>query len=169
MFSATRTWVTSASAVTEMNMLTAMTPRRSSVRAAFSLFGGLNAGTPLLIASTPVSAVHPDENARSTRNTLASPPKADSALIPKPALSAGAIEPVPAWKRATRTSAPTMAMNAYVGSAKAVPDSRTPRRFIRASTATTHTEIATLWLDRLVAADVMLATPALTDTATVRT
>ena len=35
------------------------------------LFGFLNAGTPLLIASTPVSAVQPEENARSSRNTSA--------------------------------------------------------------------------------------------------
>ena len=41
--------------------------------AAFLLFGLRNAGTPLLIASTPVSAVQPEENARSSRNISASP------------------------------------------------------------------------------------------------
>ena len=36
--------------------------------AALRLFGGLNAGTPLEIASTPVSAAQPEENVRSSRN-----------------------------------------------------------------------------------------------------
>ncbi len=59
--------------MTPANIATAMTPSRASVVAAFLLFGCLNAGTPLLIASTPVSAVHPDENAFSSKNTSASP------------------------------------------------------------------------------------------------
>ena len=46
------------------NMLTAMPPRSARVVAAFFSLGFLNAGTPLLIASTPVSAVHPDAKAR---------------------------------------------------------------------------------------------------------
>jgi hypothetical protein len=37
------------------------------------LFGRLKAGTPLLIASTPVSAAQPEENARSSRKPHASP------------------------------------------------------------------------------------------------
>jgi hypothetical protein len=45
----------------------------ASVVAAFLLFGLRNAGTPLLIASTPVSAVQPEENARSSRKTSSSP------------------------------------------------------------------------------------------------
>ncbi len=36
--------------------------------AALRLFGLRNAGTPLLIASTPVSAAQPEENARASRN-----------------------------------------------------------------------------------------------------
>ena len=43
------------------------------VRAAFSLLGGLNAGTPLEIASTPVSAVQPDANARNANRSNANP------------------------------------------------------------------------------------------------
>ena len=41
--------------------------------AALRDFGLRKAGTPLLIASTPVSAAQPDENALATRNTNAKP------------------------------------------------------------------------------------------------
>jgi hypothetical protein len=48
-------------------------PSSSRVVAAFLLFGALNAGTPLEMASTPVNAVHPDANARNVNNASASP------------------------------------------------------------------------------------------------
>ena len=44
---------------------------RVSVVAAFWLFGFRNAGTPLLIASLPVSAAQPDEKARASRAIIA--------------------------------------------------------------------------------------------------
>ena len=44
--------------------------------AAFLLFGLRKAGTPLLIASTPVSAAQPDENARSQQEDQATPASA---------------------------------------------------------------------------------------------
>ena len=44
-----------------------------SVVAALRLFGGWNAGTPLETASTPVSAVQPEANARRTRKTVEQP------------------------------------------------------------------------------------------------
>ena len=44
------------------------------VAAALRLLGGWNAGMPFDTASTPVSAVQPDANARSTRKTLRRPP-----------------------------------------------------------------------------------------------
>ena len=50
-----------------------MPPSSSSVVAALRDFGFWNAGTPLLMASTPVSAAQPDENARATRKTNAKP------------------------------------------------------------------------------------------------
>ena len=62
-------------------MVTAMPPSRARVVAAFLLLGGLNAGTPLLIASTPVSAVQPDENARRIRNISPRPAKVPVDLI----------------------------------------------------------------------------------------
>ncbi len=47
----------------------AMTPMIASVSAAFVACGRRNAGTPFEIASTPVSAVEPDEKAWSTAKT----------------------------------------------------------------------------------------------------
>ena len=67
-----------ASAVIPTNIAIAMPPISASVVAAFLLFGLRNAGTPLAIASTPVSAVQPEANARSARKTKARP--ASSAL-----------------------------------------------------------------------------------------
>ena len=55
------------------NIVTAIPPRRPSVVAAFLLFGFLNAGTPLLMASTPVSAVQPEANDRSNKKSSAKP------------------------------------------------------------------------------------------------
>ena len=49
----------------------AIMPSISKVVAALRLLGRRNAGTPLEIASTPVSAAHPDEKARASRNISA--------------------------------------------------------------------------------------------------
>ena len=65
-----------ASATIDSSIVMATMPMRSSVVAAFLLLGLRNAGTPLLIASTPVSAAHPDEKARSMRKARANPPRA---------------------------------------------------------------------------------------------
>ncbi len=56
------------------NMLTARAPIIASVLAALRAFGARKAGTPLLIASTPVKAVHPEANARKSRTTVRMPP-----------------------------------------------------------------------------------------------
>ena len=53
-------------------------PSNSNVVAAFRDFGLRKAGTPLLIASTPVSAAHPDEKARATKNAKAIPYRCES-------------------------------------------------------------------------------------------
>ncbi len=68
------TFAIRASAVMPANIVTAIAPIATSVIWAFVAFGGLNAGTPLAIASTPVSAVQPDENARSTKKISAKKP-----------------------------------------------------------------------------------------------
>ena len=108
-----------------------MPPSIASVEAAFLLFGGLNAGTPLLMASTPVSAVQPEVNARKLRKARAKPVKGFSGSIT-----------VNEWDSANRVSPEAMRamahnnidrianMKAYTGIAKIDPDSRTPRRFI---------------------------------------
>ena len=49
------------------NMVMEKNPMMASVSAAFFALGFLNAGTPLLTASTPVNAVHPEANARMAR------------------------------------------------------------------------------------------------------
>ena len=67
--------------MTPANIDTAITPSRASVVAAFLLLGLRNAGTPLLIASTPVRAVQPEENARSSRNSRATPVNSRDVLI----------------------------------------------------------------------------------------
>src|ERR1700686_229280 len=45
------------------SMVPRITPRSNSVRLARMARGSLNSGTPLAMASTPVSALHPAENA----------------------------------------------------------------------------------------------------------
>jgi hypothetical protein len=60
-----------ASATMPENIVTAMTPSISRVVAALRLLGCRNAGTPLLIASTPVRAAQPEEKARRTRKASA--------------------------------------------------------------------------------------------------
>ena len=55
-----------ASTMMLSSIVTAIVPSRSSVVAALRLFGLRNAGTPLEIASTPVSAAQPEENARAS-------------------------------------------------------------------------------------------------------
>src|SRR5438045_8678700 len=58
-----------------MNMTMDNTPIATSVAAAFLLSGGRNAGTPFETASTPVMAVHPFENAVSSRNSVSGSPE----------------------------------------------------------------------------------------------
>ena len=60
--------------IIDRSMVTEIEPMSSRVVAAFLLLGFLNAGTPLEIASTPVSAAHPEENARRKRKAMASVP-----------------------------------------------------------------------------------------------
>ncbi len=62
-----------ASQETPRNMITAIVPRTASVVAALRPWGRRNALTPFAIASTPVSAVEPDANARSRRKRVTPP------------------------------------------------------------------------------------------------
>lgn len=143
----------------------------ASVVAALRLFGLRKLGTPLLTASTPVSAVHPEANARSATATRASPPSACPAAgsTTNPADSATGVSP------ATTRASPTAIMrkatttNPYVGTANARPDSRTPRRFATVSNATSPSDIGRADPASAGTAEVRLETPAATDTATVST
>ena len=64
-------------------------PSISSVVAALRDFGLRKAGTPLLIASTPVSAAHPEEKARASRNTIAKPDQCPGWPAPRRSKPAG--------------------------------------------------------------------------------
>ncbi len=77
----------------EANIVIAIAPSMNSVVAAFLLLGLRKAGTPLAMASMPVSAVVPEENARAIRNTRASPLKAASGFTSHEALSASSTSP----------------------------------------------------------------------------
>ena len=117
-------------------------------RAALWLLGGLNAGTPLEMASTPVSAVQSRTRRRAAREDQgqAGQPGVAGLGHDRPpgalgdaAASAEELSDEPGGdhderrRRRTGTS----------GAAKIRPDSRTPRRFIAASSATNPRAIAT--------------------------
>lgn len=72
-FSAILTSVAMARPMMPQNMVTARPPMRARVVAAFLDFGLRKAGTPLEIASTPVSAAQPEEKARRRRKMSAKP------------------------------------------------------------------------------------------------
>ena len=61
------------------NMTPSSTPSHASTRRAFFHSTGLNAGTPLEIASTPVIAVEPPANACSNRKIVRPPPAVPAA------------------------------------------------------------------------------------------
>jgi len=71
--SAMLTLVIRASTTRPSIISTASPPIRASVVAAFFDFGFLNAGTPFEIASTPVRAADPEENALASRKTKPMP------------------------------------------------------------------------------------------------
>ena len=62
-----------ASAVIPANIVIESAPMITNVVAALRLFGSSNAGTPFETASTPVSAVQPDANARRNKKTTNTP------------------------------------------------------------------------------------------------
>ena len=103
------------------NMVTAMAPIATSVRAALRLLGLRNDGTPLLIASTPVSAVQPEAKARSARKIVNAPPTWAVRGSGSWALTAGARR---GRRRreisAVASSRKTPKMKPYVGSAKSL-------------------------------------------------
>src|SRR5262245_5328899 len=149
---------------TPMKSVIAIAPMISSVRAAFLPGGGLNALTPFEIDSTPVSAAAPEAKARSTTKTVTAPAPAarGSGTCACGQLPVAHFEtPVPIIKSIATT-------NPYVGIAKAIPDSLTPRRFTKVRSRTNRSDSATLCASKDGAADDTANTPAVTETATVR-
>src|SRR6476659_5302066 len=143
----------------------AIPPMIRSVRAAFLPAGARNALTPFDTASTPVSAAAPDANARRTTKIPTAPTPA--------AIGSGACACAQAPTAHLPTPVPTITNIAttkpYVGMANKIPDSRTPRRLTTVMIATNRSDSATLWLLSDGAADASATTPAVTETATVRT
>ena len=95
-------------------MVIEMLPISRSVLAALRLLGFWKAGTPLEIASTPVSAAHPDEKARSSRNAAARParPWPSSGTRVYSALGAAPSVPVKYWTKPTSPMPMIPTMNA---------------------------------------------------------
>ena len=157
----------SASQVIETNIVIEIRPSSSSVVAALRDFGSWNAGTPLLIASTPVSAVVPEEKARATMNSRARPAKVSSGTISQSALGACSSSPCAIRHSAYPTMPKMPSMNPYVGMANRVPLSRTPRRFITVSRVISPIDIATACSSTAAYAEPRLSTAAEIETATV--
>ena len=91
-----------------------MLPRSNSVVAALRDLGRWKLGTPLEIASTPVRAAQPEENARRTRKPPARPvrPCSQPAWVTtsSPADSACPSVPVSSWMRPTTAMMPMTPM-----------------------------------------------------------
>ena len=141
----------------------------ANVLAALRGFGRRNDGTPLLIASTPVNAVQPEANARIASSSVNTPPTCVVRCSCCCAVLASGRLPVTPLTKPYANIRKVSPMNKYVGTAKARPDSRTPRRFASISSATHATDNSTACRCRLGAALVMATTPDTTDTATVIT
>src|SRR5205807_3502509 len=108
-------------------------PMMVSVRRALRHSGGLNAGTPSLIASTPVSALEPDANAcRTIRMDSMAIGLITTGGYAGPAACAHAAPahcPVAILKNAHASIVNIADMKKKVGAAKMEPDPRRPRRF----------------------------------------
>ncbi len=109
------------------------------------------------------------ETGSSTRATPVSCASPSCGRMPYEALSATGASPTRYRKSPVAIMTSTPLTNRYVGAAKARPDSRTPRRFTTASSATKPSAIGTRCACNWGTAEMMLSTPEATDTATVIT
>src|SRR5262245_26667878 len=149
------------------NIAASSRPSATSVCRACFHSTGRNAGTPLEIASTPVIAVLPEASACSATNIGTS---AKTDRVP-PVVTGGGTTMDPVAARATPTTINDrmQKMNTYVGAAKILPDSRTPRRLPYAIKTMDATAISTRNGAVAGTSAMIAATPADTETATVRT
>lgn len=153
------------------NIAAASPPIQTVVSAAFFSLGALNSGVVLEIASTPVSAVHPCENACSTAyrpmvlrpaDAAANDCPSDTARATWEECVAAAISPATIVRRMEP-------INRYDGPANSHPASRTPLKFASVSISTPPMHISTRCACKAGTAVIIAATPAATDTATVST
>jgi hypothetical protein len=155
-----------ASTETPRNSTTAIPPRIASVAAAFRAWGRWKALVPFAIASTPVSALQPDANARSATAV-------DAVVAVPTAAGSGTVafgqSPSPHFPRPRAIIAPIATTNPYVGRANSRPASRTPRALATARTTRNARESSTRAPLSAGAAEVMARTPAAIETATVST
>jgi hypothetical protein len=147
------------------NRIVASTPRVASVARAFRAAGALKLGTPLLIASTPVSAVQPPAKAVRIRNRFrfcfGSKARTASGCSGRP-LTTNSYSPTAI--RITRDR-----MNRYGGTAKALPLSRVPRRLTNPISRIAATFRITRYGSKPGAAAMIAPMPAATETETVST
>ena len=105
----------------------AAAPSPSASVAAFFDSGGLNAGTPVAIASVPVSATEPRGEGAQQQDDQGGAGQ----LVRRRRRSRAAVTPRPGRRSGRRRSpiiSSALPTNRYVGIAKMLPDSRRPRR-----------------------------------------
>ena len=135
----------------------------ASVDAALCACGRLNAGTPFEIASTPVSAVAPDENAFSNTKSPTAPAVEAASWIGSTSTSTAG-HPPRHWPRPSTSNATIDSTKPYVGIANSMPDSFEPRRFARVTKATKKTHSTTACSLATGSADPIANTPATIET-----
>ena len=151
-----------------------MAPIATRVERAFFQAGGRNAGTPLEMASTPVTAAPPEPKALRAMNTEAPrsrplPWWVPSGIIPSAEVDpAGRLPAIHIRYAPTDSRTPMQATKKYVGAANNLPDSLVPRRLPTAMRITKPMAIQCFPGARAGAAEASASLPAATDTATVR-
>ena len=131
-------------------------------------WGRRNAGTPFEMASTPVSAVAPDENAlRTVKIPTAATPVARSASGWMSGGSTETGQPCEHSMSPTPINVTMHRMKPYVGIAKSVPASFTPRRLASVTSSTKKTDISTRYGASDGIAEMIATTPATVETTTV--
>ena len=138
------------------------TPSEISVRCAVLTLGSRNAGTPLEIASTPVTAEHPDANAFNSNRIPTVSVAPTGILDPITATGCGRSAP-------TTIVARMLTTKIAVGSASSLADSAIPNMFTAVRISSPTRVMASRWCDSDGNTLPRLAAPAARLTATVST